>query len=274
MPSKYDVYWQSKLTEIKQLLKDAYENGKSNELDVSDITNYGERNNWYGIVEVFKDSVRKGEMAHAKSLGNVIIHNKLLGSFEKPAFRLIISRDLRLRAEKLDVPMRLSTTQATPVVDEDIEIRKKKLVEILKEIPWESWKDIVGGEPEWKLMRPFLNSYGFGPFAVLMVVTGLNDYQLKGKAEEVYWPEIRKILESSSIPNSPRDLFDILKPFYKKERLNSIKVQRLRKFLESSLANKIWKSSPEKISVDFLDVWKELAQVMEQKPQDKTICLP
>ncbi|MCD6493730.1 MAG: N-glycosylase/DNA lyase, partial [Archaeoglobaceae archaeon] len=92
------------------------------------------------------------------------------------------------------------------------------------------------------------------------------------KAEEVYWPEIRKILESSSIPNSPRDLFDILKPFYKKERLNSIKVQRLRKFLESSLANKIWKSSPEKISVDFLDVWKELAQVMEQKPQDKTIC--
>ena len=277
IPSKYDVYWQNKLTEIEQLLKDAHKYGRSGELNVSDITNYGKRNSWYGVVEVFENGIRKGETAHARSLGNVIIRNKLLDSFEKTVFKLIISTNLGLRAEKLDVRERIDPFQTIPVkkishvVNENSEIRKERLVEILKEIPWETWKDIVREESEWKLMGSFLNSYGFGHFAVLIVVAGLNDYQLKGKAEKVYWPGIRKVLESSSIPKSTRDLFNILEPFYKKERLNSIKVQRLKKFLDSSLADKLWKASPQEVSEKFLDIWKELAQVMGQKPQDKTI---
>jgi len=277
MPSKYDVYWQNRLAEIKQLLKDAYKNGSSGKLDVADIINYGRRNNWYGVVEVFEDGIRKGEMAHARSLGYVIIRNKLLGSSKKTAFRLVISTNLRLRAEKLEVRERLTPIQVVSVrrishvMTEGIEIKKKRIVEILKEIPWETWKYIVREEPEWKFMKPFLNSYGFRRFAVLMVVAGLNDYQLKGKAEEVYWPEISKLLERSSIPNSVRDLFNILEPFYKKERLNTTKVQRMGKFLDSSLVDKLWKSSPQEVSEKFLDIWRELAQVMGQKPQEKTI---
>ena len=58
MPSKYDVYWQNKLTEIEQLLKDAHKYGRSGELNVSDITNYGKRNSWYGVVEVFENDYK------------------------------------------------------------------------------------------------------------------------------------------------------------------------------------------------------------------------
>jgi len=277
MPSKYDVYWQTKLTEIEQLLKDAYKYGKSGELDVSDITNYGERNNWYGVVEVFKDGIRKDIMAHARSLGNLIVSNKLLDSFEDPMFRLVISTNLRLRAEKIGVKKSVTSVQALPAkkrsyaLNENIAIRKKRLAEILKEIPWETWKDIVREEPEWKLLRHFLNSYGFGPFTVLMVAAGLNDYQLKGKAEEVYWPKIHEILTKSSPPKSPNELCNMLIPFYHKERLNKNKIERLNRFLKSPLASALWESSPEEVSEKFLDIWKELAQVMVQKPQDKTI---
>jgi len=102
MPSKYDTYWENRLAEIAQLLEAAYENGKSAELDVSDIKNYGKRNNWYGIVEVFKDEIKKGEMAHVRSLGKVIVRNRLLDSFEKPGFRLTVLSNLKLRVEKLD----------------------------------------------------------------------------------------------------------------------------------------------------------------------------
>jgi hypothetical protein len=37
MPSKYDVYWQGRLEEIARILREAYENGRSSEIDVSDI---------------------------------------------------------------------------------------------------------------------------------------------------------------------------------------------------------------------------------------------
>jgi DNA-(apurinic or apyrimidinic site) lyase len=120
-------------------------------------------------------------------------------------------------------------------------------------------------------MLPFLKKFGYGPFATLMVVTGLNDYQLKGKADVAYWPKIRGVLEISPTPKSPKNLCDILLPFYQKERLNSIKIQRLNRFLDSSLADRLWQSSPQEVSRIFPDIWKELAKIMGQKPQDKTI---
>lgn len=147
---------------------------------------------------------------------------------------------------------------------------EKKLVEIFSEIPWDVWEKIVKKEPEWQNMEPFL-SYNFGPFAVLMLVTGLNDYQLKGKADVAYWPNIRKVLEASPPLKSPNDLCKLLMPFYQKERLNTNKIERLERFLRSSLASQLWGSSPQRVSADFLNIWGNLAKIMHQKPQAKTI---
>jgi len=61
-----------------------------------------------------------------------------------------------------------------------------EILEIFSQIPLEVWNKIVQEEPEWKNMREILEKYGFGRFAVLMIVTGLNDFQLKGKAEVAY----------------------------------------------------------------------------------------
>jgi len=103
MSSKYGVYWQNKLDVIARLLRKAHRNGMSNKLDVSDIQEYGERDSWYGIVEVSRGGLRKGEMAHAKSLGRTILDNRILEPYGKSEFRITISTDLRLRIERLGV---------------------------------------------------------------------------------------------------------------------------------------------------------------------------
>ena len=281
MSSKYDTYWQSKLDDIAQLLKEAYQYGSSSKLDISDIQNYGARKSWYGIVEVFEESLRKGEMAHARSLGGIIFHNKLLGPYGRSGFRIVISSNLKLRVDRLDVrdreifvptPYAKINTSILGTKYEYISNRKYLFVEIIKNIPWEVWEYVIRNEPEWHYMESFLSKFGYGPFAVLMASAGLNDYQLKGKAEEDYWPRIHRLLEVSSTPKSPRDLYNLFEPFYKTERLHTVKIQRLRRFLNSLLANKLWNSSPKKVSGEFLIIWKELTKIMAQKPEDKTIC--
>lgn len=116
-----------------------------------------------------------------------------------------------------------------------------------------------------------LPSYCFGPFSVLMVVTALNDYQLKGTADKAYWPKIRKVLEASPSLSSPNKLCSLLTPFYQNERLNKNKIERLKRFLGSPLSSELWKSNPHKVSEEFLNIWHELARTMNQNPSAKTL---
>ena len=266
MASKYDLYWQTRISDIVKLIAQAAKYGTSKVLDVSDIKDHGNRINWYGVVEVSKLGIRKGEMAHVRSLGNVIFESKILDTYGNIWFRFTISNDLKLRVERL--PELLYVNYRPRYISEDLLFNNNQydtytnpgeLVEIFREIPWSVWENIVKNEPEWKFMRPLLDQYNFGPFAVLMVSLGLNDFQLKGKADKVYWPRLYALLINSPCPHSPEQLFKILIPFFQKERLPSLKIKRLRHFLYSDLAANIWVSSPHEISGSFLDLWKKLA---------------
>ena len=148
---------------------------------------------------------------------------------------------------------------------------QRKFVEILKEIPQSVWDRVVKKAPEWQNLVSFSDLYGFGPFSVLMLVIGLNAYQLKGRAEVAYFPKIRELLERYPAPRTPRELLKLLNLFYAHERLNRKKVQRLDKVLRSPLASYLWESSPEEISSNFMRIWGEVTQLMGQRPQDKTI---
>ena len=55
-------------------------------------------------------------------------------------------------------------------------------------------------------MYKFLKRYGFGKFAVLVIVAGLNDYQLKGKADKAYWLPLSNLLENKPVPEHPEEL--------------------------------------------------------------------
>lgn len=269
MSSKYDEYWLKKLDSISKLIEEARIYGISSEIDVSDIKKYGNRRNWYGTV-IVSDKIYKGEMAHARSLGRIVFEKGLVKSY---TFRFVISSNLKLKVVKL------SSTNETPdsrhssesKTIEEIEDKKKSIAKILSTIPLDVWNHIVKEEPEWSYMKHFLDRYGFGPFATLMVATGLNDFKLKGKAEVSYWPKIASILESSYTPKSPKELYLILKRFYKTELYGNLKINRLNRFLSSPLAEKLWNSTPKAVSEDFPNIWRELAYTMRQNPEAKTI---
>jgi DNA-(apurinic or apyrimidinic site) lyase len=130
---------------------------------------------------------------------------------------------------------------------------------------------VVKKEPEYQEMEALAQRYPPGAFMVLMVAAGLNDFQLKGKAEIAYWPPLRRHLETLPIPNSPNNLKQLLGQFYQKERLNNMKLDRLRRFMESSLAEELWNKTPRDVAAQLKNIWHQVAIVMGQKPSDKTI---
>ncbi len=148
---------------------------------------------------------------------------------------------------------------------------ERRLLEALNQIPWAAWEHIVREEPEWQTMYPFLEPYTYGPFAVLMLVTGLNDYQLKGRAEIAYWPPIGKILAAAPPPSAPEQLILLLEPFYREERYGENKVRRLRVFLSSQLAKMLWELTPEQVSAILPYIWRRLGNTMRQELEAKTI---
>ena len=152
-----------------------------------------------------------------------------------------------------------------------VEERKTTLVSSLAKIPLETWNRIVRMEPEWRNMSGFPERYGFGKFAVLMLTLGLNDFQLKGKAEVAYWPKLKELLEEHGVPESPKDLELILSGFYRNERLPELKLRRLNRFLSSGLARKLWNVNSSEAARDFLRIWYELARTMGQSKDAKTI---
>ena len=142
---------------------------------------------------------------------------------------------------------------------------------LLAQIPIEIWGKVVEEEPEWHHMHRSLEKYGFGKFAVLMVAAGLNDFQLKGKAEIAYWPKLRDLLEKKKVPASLKEMEDMLKEFYARERLPDLKLKRLNRFLSSGLADKLWITESEDVAENFIRIWHELAATMNQSRDAKTI---
>ncbi|AGK61357.1 Uncharacterized protein conserved in archaea [Archaeoglobus sulfaticallidus PM70-1] len=270
MASKYDDYWIKRLDVISDLIQEARERGASRSIDVSDILKYGDRKSWYGDVVVSEKGIGKGEMAHARSLGKIVFANKLIDAGK---FRFVITSNLKLRVERLETVERVEASfQPKKVETPQSSVKSNYTISaILSAIPVEIWDRVVQEEPEWKHMREFLESYGFGRFAVLMIAAGLNDFQLKGKAEVAYWPKMRELLKRNNTPNSPRELESILAEFYANERLPDLKLRRLNRFLSSRLAEWLWNAMPGEVTENFLRIWYDLAATMRQERSVKTI---
>jgi len=141
----------------------------------------------------------------------------------------------------------------------------------LKGVPWPVWERVVREEPEFQHMMPLSQRYPPGPFLTLMVMAGLNDYQLRGKAEVAYWPPLAGHLERATAPSTPNELATLLEAFYARERFKTRKVRRLRRFLGSALAEQLWQMTPVQTASQLNALWQATATAMGQEPSDKTI---
>lgn len=148
--------------------------------------------------------------------------------------------------------------------------RFDELVMLLSQLPANVWAAAVTQAPSYALLKPYSETWPFGRFAVTYVMLGLNNYQLKGKAEKGYWPKILPLLPENP-PKSPDELRQLLLPFYQTERMVDQKVNRLNGFLGSPLCQHLWGSDAASIAAEFLRIWRLLGQTMNQKPELKTI---
>jgi hypothetical protein len=114
--SKYEYYWKQSLQKIESLLDEACKCGRSRQIDVSGLANFGRRGHWTGSVVVSK-SQSKSEMAHTRSLGNVLLRSGVLDKFGNKTFRLRVSDSLKLEVQLHEVSEVVGPRQ---VVDEEL----------------------------------------------------------------------------------------------------------------------------------------------------------
>lgn len=78
---------------------DAMNKGRRVDIDVQNITAYGKRNSWYGTVEVSSEGIKGGEMAHAMSLGKIIMEQDFFKDMNDRTTKFKISNSLKLEIE-------------------------------------------------------------------------------------------------------------------------------------------------------------------------------
>ena len=150
--------------------------------------------------------------------------------------------------------------------------KQNHLADALRKIPPEAWYQVVKKGPEWYELEPLRYKFSDGAFSVFMLAIGLNAYQLKGRAELNYFPQLNKCIKVYDSVPTLGILHRALTTFYKKERLNAAKIDRLTRFLQSPLALQLWMQSPQEIANSINPLRHSLGDVMRQKLDDKTIC--
>lgn len=153
-----------------------------------------------------------------------------------------------------------------------MESKEEKIVQVLRKFSNDTLNKIEIFEYDKKFLRKLQErGYKEGKLIVTYLILGLNDYQLKGDANN-YWSVLEKLLIESRLPENLQELIGILKPFYEKERLGNTKVRRLENFLNSPIAKDLWtKNFEEILIIGIKNIWNEIANVMNQKEWNKTI---
>jgi hypothetical protein len=88
--SKYDAYWAGQLAQIRAAIECAA-GGLPAVIQVPGLRNAGERQSWYGAVEVRGRVAMPSSMAHARSLGHTIAASGLCARWPKSTFRFTIA---------------------------------------------------------------------------------------------------------------------------------------------------------------------------------------
>ena len=91
MASKYDLYWQGRLEEIRAAIQLAAA-GAPAAVDVQGLRRLGARLSWYGTVEVRGRTAAEAYMAHAVSLGRTVAASGICTPWQERTFRFIITR--------------------------------------------------------------------------------------------------------------------------------------------------------------------------------------
>lgn len=105
MASKYDKFWLGKMDKIHNGILRAISKNEAVKIDVSEIKLFGKRESWYGIIYLDSDGYKKADMAHARSLGKLLVNQDFFDKiFEQNnvKIQLKITDDLNLVIKRYD----------------------------------------------------------------------------------------------------------------------------------------------------------------------------
>ncbi len=155
---------------------------------------------------------------------------------------------------------------------EEIEDKAAQVAHVLSLVPPRVWEAVVVGEPEYPFLRLLVDWYPFRLQTLITTITGLNDYQLRCRAEECYWPPLIRLFKQAR-PRDEEGALGVLRGFYRGERHARSKLARVERLL-SSPYYQLLKSpnfTPEWLEAHLHEAWRLLAQSMRQAPHAKTI---
>lgn len=98
MASKYELYWLSRLDDLRTATEQAAQ-GLPVALSVLDLAPYGVRASWYGTAVVQGSTVVASSMAHAAALAEIVANEGVCVPAEA-VFRFTIGRNLVLKVER------------------------------------------------------------------------------------------------------------------------------------------------------------------------------
>jgi hypothetical protein len=128
MSSKYDVYWERLNDKIRASIERSIASRKIIILDVHDISLHGVRNNWVGSVDVSPDGISGGEMAHAQSLGQVILNSGMMTQFEGKTIRFKITNRFKLEISTREYSRPYSNSDLVPVDLKNVDIENTNIL--------------------------------------------------------------------------------------------------------------------------------------------------
>ncbi|WP_457741559.1 N-glycosylase/DNA lyase [Thermococcus sp.] len=151
----------------------------------------------------------------------------------------------------------------------------ERVAKFLLKIPDDVWEGLFDELPEFQKMPEEFKNWSFGKQAVILMVGALNDYRTKS---EDYWKEF---YESFGTPPKEPENFEDLKGMLKSvqricKNLKSRKCTRMKKLLENKgkkFVEKLWKKNESYFKENIGLIWEELADVMGQCKEDKTMAL-
>jgi hypothetical protein len=157
MASKYDLYWLSRLDDLRAATQQAAQ-GAPVPLPVFDLAAFGLRASWYGTAAVQGRTVLESSMAHVDALAKIVAHNGLCMPAQA-VYRFTISSKLVLTVERDEpwssshletqvlqgsqYPKRSALAHAQDNVDDDAEELCQRIHMFLESLPMHAGPETV-----------------------------------------------------------------------------------------------------------------------------------
>jgi len=151
--------------------------------------------------------------------------------------------------------------------------RAVRIGQALSLIPEDVWEKIDLGEPEWPVLKRFVEDRA-NLSAALGMAVALCDYQLGTGGAQKYWLDVNAAYQNRKPIDSAGKIGLMIDELLERPvaaRLASMKRKRIERFLNSPVMSALAAMSIAELAEKPMELWSSFSMSMRQKPDDKTI---